>query len=303
MKRLGFTTSCCILAFGFFASAQAADDQMAAVAFSMAAIEPAAAASRPFDFQRMNFDVYAGGIHAVQANMDLDYREKGRYAMKFSAQTRGILGSLAPWEGTFESKGWALSNGRRVPQLHESIAMWRDEKEVKSYNYTKNGGFKDIVTLYTHKKPKTKVPDKALTKGTTDALSATILVMEQVSDGGKCEGERDVFDGKRRYTLIFKHSRFVMLEKTRYNAYSGLAVECTVEVKPVAGAWHKKPRGWLSIQEQGRKRGMMPTVWLAQVTENAVAVPVRVRVKTAYGTLFMHMTRYESGDTILTTKD
>ena len=303
MKRLVFTTSCCILAFGSFASVQAADEKMAAAAFSMAAIEPAASSSRDFDFQRMNFDVYAGGIHAVQANMTLDYREKGHYSMFFKAETRGLLGTLAPWQGTFESKGWALSDGRRMPELHESIAMWRDEKEVKSYNYTKKGGFKDIVTLYTHKKPRTQVPDKALTKGTTDALSATILVMEHVADGGNCEGSQDVFDGKRRYTLVFKHSRFVMLKKTRYNAYSGLAAECTVEVKPVAGAWHKKPRGWLSIQEQGRERGMMPTVWLAQVTKNAVAVPVRVRVKTAYGTLFMHMTRYESGKTILKAKD
>lgn len=302
MKRLVFTTSCCIFAFGFPVSAQAKDNEMAAVAFSMAAIEPAAAL-RPFDLQSMHFDVYAGGIHAVQANMILDYREKGHYSMFFKAQTRGLLGTLAPWQGTFESKGWALNDGRRLPELHESIAVWRNEKEVKSYNYTKKGGFKDIVTLYTHKKPRTHVPDKALTKDTTDALSATILVMEHVADGGKCEGSQDVFDGKRRYTLIFKHSRFVMLKKTRYNAYSGLAAECTVEVKPVAGAWHKKPRGWLSIQEQGRARGMMPTVWLAQVTENAVAVPVRVRVKTAYGTLFMHMTRYESGDTILKTKD
>ena len=34
---------------------------------------------------------------------------------------------------------------------------------------------------------------------------------------------------------------------------------------------------------------------MAQVVPNAVVVPVRVRVKTAYGTLFMHLTHYESG--------
>lgn len=302
MKRLVFITSCCLLVSGFSLAAHADGAKNTSKEFTLSAIEPAEAL-RPFDLQHMAFDVYAGGVHAVQASMTLDYREKGHYSMLFEAQTRGLLGTLAPWKGTFESKGWALKDGRRLPELHESVAIWRDEKEVKSYNYTKNGGFKNIVTLYTHKKPRTHVPDVELTKETTDALSATILVMEHVADGGKCEGERDVFDGKRRYTLVFKHSRFVMLEKTRYNAYSGLAAECTVEVKPVAGAWHKKPRGWLSIQEQGRERGMMPTVWLAQVTKNAVAVPVRVRVKTAYGTLFMHMTRYESGDTVLVPKD
>ncbi len=301
MRRLACITNVCLVMF-FSSAPTFANDASVGDGNSVSLIEPSAG-NRDFDYQVMKYDVYAGGLHAVEANMKLDYREKGRYQMFFRAKTRGLLGTLAPWEGTFESKGWALRGGKRVPQLHESIAMWRDEREVKTYNYTKNGGFKDIVTLYKHKKPKTKVPDKALTDGTTDALSATIVVLEKVADGGKCEGEWDVFDGKRRYTLIFRHSRFVKLEKTRYNAYSGYAVECTAEVKPVAGAWHKKPRGWLSIQEQGRERGMMPTVWLAQVTKNAVAVPVRVKVKTAYGTLFMHMTRYESGETVLKAKD
>lgn len=251
----------------------------------------------------MNFDVFAGGIHAVKSDMTLDYTTPGRYSMFFTAETRGLLGSLAPWTGTFESKGWTIKGGKRVVELHESIAMWQGEKEVKTYHYSKDGGFQDIITSYNHKKPKTETPDELLTKDTTDALTATILVLEKISKGGKCEGYSEVFDGKRRYGMLFKHTQYVMLEASRYNAYSGPAAECTVEVKPIAGEWHKKPRGWLSIQEQGRERGMMPTVWIAQVKPGAVAVPVRVRVKTAYGTLFMHMTRYESGDTVLTLKE
>ncbi len=251
-----------------------------------------------YHHQKMQYAVYAGGINAVNAGMELDYRKKNQYVIKFSAKTRGLLGSLAPWHGTFETYG-SMNNGKITPEIHESVAMWRKEREVKTYYYNKNGIFDKIVTLYKHKKPKTKIPDTALTNGTIDALTATMLVMNQVADGGKCEGSRDVFDGKRRYSLIFNHKGFVNLKKSRYNAYSGLAAECTVEVKPVAGAWYKKPRGWLSIQEQGRSRGTMPTLWLAQVSENAVAVPVRVRVKTAYGTLFMHIKKYESGNVVL----
>ena len=254
-----------------------------------------------YDYQKMQYAVYAGGINAVNADMELDYRQKNQYVIKFGAKTRGLLGSLAPWHGTFETHG-LVSNGNAIPKIHESVAMWRKEKEVKTYHYKKDGVFDKMVTLYKHKKPKTNVPDNELTNGTIDALSATMIVMEQVADGGKCEGSRDVFDGKRRYSLIFNHKGFVKLEKSRYNAYSGLAAECTVEVKPISGAWYKKPRGWLSIQEQGRTRGTMPTVWLAQVSENSVAVPVRVRVKTAYGTLFMHMKKYEGGNIVLASR-
>ncbi len=266
---------------------------------SLTALGAGLAQAADYDLQKMKYDVYAGGIHAVKADLTLDYTKKGRYAMMFGAETRGLLGSLAPWVGTFESEGWVSDKRKLVPDLHESIAMWRDEKEVKTYNYDKNKGFVDITTTYVGKKPKTEIPESDLTKGTIDALTATMRIMEKVSDGGKCEGESEVFDGKRRYKLIYKHIGFVQLEQTRYNAYSGPAAECTVEVEPVAGRWHKKPRGWLSIQEQGRDRGTMPTVWMAQVVPGAVVVPVRVRVKTTYGTLFMHMTKYESGETVL----
>ena len=91
--------------------------------------------------------------------------------------------------------------------------MWRDEKEVKTYNYGKDGSFKNLTTTYVGKKPKKIVPDEALTKGTIDALTATILVMEHVSDGGHCEGSSEVYDGKRRYKLIFL-SMYMLKQKS-----------------------------------------------------------------------------------------
>lgn len=257
------------------------------------------AADESIKLQKMKYEVYAGGVNAVTADMVVDYTKPERYDMIFSAQTQGVLGALVPWTGSFLASGWATKDGKRIVELHESVAQWRSEHEIKSYHYTKEGGFQNLVTKISHKKDKTEEPDSVLTKGTTDVVTASLKVMEKVARGGNCEGRDEIFDGRRRYALIFKHSRFVMLEPSRYNAYAGPAAECTVEIEPIAGAWHKKPRGWLSIQEQGRERGMMPTVWMAQVKPNTTAVPVRLRVKTAYGTLFMHMTRYESGDTIL----
>lgn len=234
--------------------------------------------------------------------MEMDYRTKGRYSLNFDARTHGFLGALVPWSGGFSSKGWVSRKRDIQPQTHESVSVWREEKETKTYTYARDGKFVDLVTLYDHKKPKRKVPDVALTKGTTDALAAALQVMEHVSDGHNCEGESEVFDGKRRFKMIFRHKGFVMLKKTRYNAYSGPAAECTMEVVPIEGKWHKKPRGWFSIQEQGREKGQLPTLWMAQVSENAVVVPVRIRVKTEYGTLFVHMTRYESGSKKLKVK-
>ncbi len=244
--------------------------------------------------QKLRYDVYAGGIHALQADLDIDLSKKGRYSLELSAQTYGLLGKLAPWDGTFESHGWTGKPNKT--ETHVSSTTWRDELEVKKYSYRKNGTFKEFRIEEDGKKTEIKKVDKKLTKGTSDSLTATLNMMQFVANGGECEGTTEVFDGKRRYKMVFKQKREVTLKKSRWNVYEGKALECTVEVQPIAGKWHKKPRGWMSIQEQGRKRGTMPTIWMAKMVEGQPAVPVKVRVKTSYGTLFMHMTQFESAD-------
>ncbi len=246
--------------------------------------------------QTLVYEVYAGGIHAVQATLDIDMRKSGRYDVVLGAQTRGLLGKLAPWEGTFETYGWVNENGSYQPELHKSTAVWRGEKETKEYNYSRNGGFQDLVVTDKDQPPYKKDIEQGLTEGTTDALTATLAVMENVGSGKKCEGSSEVFDGKRRFEMIYRPEKSVVLEPSRYNIYGGPAEMCTVEVKPIAGGWSKKPRGWLSIQEQGRERGTMPTVWMGKVSREGPAVPVKIMVKTQYGALFMHLVEYKSGD-------
>lgn len=253
------------------------------------------------DKQAIRYDVYAGGIHALQADLNVDQSKKDRYSLSLKAKTFGLLGKLAPWEGVFESNGWAAKTPQ--PELHQSTAIWRGEKEVKKYKYNKNGTFAGYSILDNENDGTAKNVDKELVDGTSDVLSATLNTMQALAAGNKCEGSTDVFDGKRRFTLTFREKKRVELTASRWNVYEGPAIECAVEVKPGAGKWHEKPRGWLSIQEQGREKGTMPTVWFAQMAEGQAAIPVKVRVKTNYGTLFMHMTEYKSGNQRLVLKD
>lgn len=243
--------------------------------------------------QSVRYDVYAGGIHALQANLDLSFSEKNRYSSILTAKTYGLLGRLAPWDGTFESYGWTGEPNR--PQKHQSIATWRGSEETKTYHYNKDTSFGGLEIIDNDKKKTIKKVDPKLTDGTTDILTSTLNTMQMVAAKNKCDGTDEIFDGKRRYKIHFKQKDEVILDASRWNAYGGPAIRCTVEVEPVAGAWHKKPRGWLSIQEQGRDRGKMPTVWFAKVAEGKPAIPVKVQVKTSYGTLFMHMTSYDDG--------
>jgi hypothetical protein len=265
-----------------------------------AALSLPAAASGKIDapkttMQSMTYEVYAGGIHAVEARLDIeDTPKKDRYHIELYAKTRGFLGKVAPWEGTFLTDGWRMKDGSKKPEMHKSEATWRGSPDVKEYSYTKDGGFQSLKITDEKGVTNKEAPDATLTKDTTDALTAALDVMKTVASVGKCEGKSDVFDGLRRFSLQFTNGQDVTLTPSSYNMYSGAAVECTVEVVPKGGNWHKKPRGWMSIQEQGRLKGSLPTVWFAAIEKDKPAVPVKVRVNTDYGTLFMHLVRYSS---------
>jgi len=244
------------------------------------------------DVQDIEYNVYAGGIHALEVNLTNDFTGDKIYNVNMTAKTHGLLGKLAPWKGDFTTKGW--KGDVYKPQEHKSVTTFRDEAESKTYSYSKNGGFKNYVRIEDGKDKKDK-PTSELTNGTTDILSATLNTMRQISFTDKgCAGESEIFDGKRRFKLQFTQIRETVLKKSGYNAYQGPAIECTALVVPIAGRWHEKPRGWASIQEQGRKKGSLPTVWFATVEEGQPAIPVKMRVKTDYGTLFLHLTKYKT---------
>jgi hypothetical protein len=263
----------------------------AETAAKKAAPTPEATKQKPAG-ETLTYAVYAGGLHVVEAQIDLSDPAKGRYHIGLSAWTRGFLGSLVPWNGSFETDGWRVK-GSETPEVYKSSSVWHKKDEVKKFTYAKDGKFVGFTKSEDGKDTTPKNFDKKLADGTTDSLTATLLVMDKVGAGEKCEGSKDVFDGLRRFKLQFHDEGPEDLIKTSYNVYTGPAERCTVEVVPDGGKWYQKPRGWLSIQEQGRQKGSLPTVWMAKVGKSGPALPVKIRVVTDYGTLFMHLTKYE----------
>ncbi len=248
----------------------------------------------------MTYEVYAGGINAVSAEIDVKQTPQQRYSMVLSAFTKGFLGALVPWKGTFETHGWIKKEGMDQPELHRSTATWRNEEEVKEYSYDRQGNFVGYSIKDPENDGKKKDVAPELVQGTVDVLTATLNVMNEIAMGESCTGSAEVFDGKRRFKMEFLFEENETLSRSRYNVYQGPAQRCVVEVTPVAGKWHEKPRGWMSIQEQGRQKGSLPTIWFAKLDPAGPAVPVKIRVKSEYGAMFMHLVNYDDGASIVT---
>lgn len=237
----------------------------------------------------LTYDVYAGGIHAMNAKLSV-HKEATKYNVALTAETQGMLKKLANWSGKFQSQG-NLSGVKTFPLSHQSASVWKGSTQSKTFKYDGKGHFKSYKMAEDGVDKTPKDVDLSLAKGTTDILSATLHLMLTMPKDKVCKGNDLVFDGDRNYRLVFKGTQVEDLVATNYNIYKGEAVSCSVEVVPEKGKWRKKPRGWLSIQEQGRNKGSLPTVWFGALKgQPDVYVPVKIRIKTDYGTLFMHLT-------------
>lgn len=246
--------------------------------------------------QKIKYDVFASGFHVLDAHLTIDINNE-LYETSLTSSTHGFLKKFAPWSGEFKSDG-IINDGKAYPLNHSSSSTWKSETETKTYKYNGMGSLVSYKAEETDKdgkiKDKTKdQPDKDLTENATDILSATLNMLHHLPATKTCSGEEIIFDGDRTFKLVFKETQEENLTRSKYNLYQGPALSCQVEVVPDKGKWRKKPRGWLSIQEQGRKKGQLPKIWLGKVKEASTWIPVKILVKTEYGALFMHMTEYQ----------
>ena len=159
--------------------------------------------------QTAEYNVYAGGIHALEVNMVNDLQSQERYEVNMTAETHGILGKLAPWSGSFSTSGW--KGDIYKPEQHQSVATWRGEEETKTYRYKKDGSFESYKVI---EEGKDKTPKESRlrihTANTTDILTAAMNTMRDISAGQSCDSTTEIFDGKRRFKLHFKKKQDVM---------------------------------------------------------------------------------------------
>ena len=257
--------------------------------FLLFCTNPSFSADKNQHTSNITYDVYAGGVHALDARLTIK-TTSSNYDATLTAATQGLLKKLANWSGKFTSKG-LISQNIAAPLTHISTSTWKEETESKTFKYNGHGKFLSYKVIEGNADKTPTDIDKSLAIGTMDNLTATLNLMMTMPVTKACKGDTLVYDGDRTYRLIFSDTRIETLKKSNYNIYDGQAISCTVEVKPEKGKWRKKPRGWLSLQEQGRQKGSLPTIWFGEMPSHPdIYVPVKIRVKTDYGTLFMHMT-------------
>jgi len=236
----------------------------------------------------LRYDVYAGGLKALNADLELDLTKEA-YDIGLKAETDGFIGSMFPWEAQYKTSGHS-EDGVLIPSVSTSSSSWRKSVKITEMQYDPKGNLLKTVTQQGEKTTVNTEPKKDLAKDAVDMLTGALLMMQNAKNTEKCEGSFPVFDGKRRFNINLTDDGRENLPKSEYSKFSGDALRCTLKVEPVAGFKPKdKERGWMAVQSHTEARKKLPTIWFARLEENGPVVPVRMEISSEYGAVVAHL--------------
>lgn len=236
----------------------------------------------------LTYSLYASGIRALDIAAS-SKQDDAKYNFSLDAKMHGFLNRLVPWEGRLQSRGERDKEGGHKPSFHVFSSFWRGGEERTTFTYAPAGSFKAMELIEDDGKV-TKAPvPPALTDNTVDMLTSLGVMLTHVKTAKNCNVTVPAFDGKRRFDMVFRDKGETSLDKTRYSNFTGKARICEVEIKPVAGKWREKPRGWMSIQEQSRAKGKLPRLFVGNDARTGAPLVARAEIHTGYGAFVMHL--------------
>ncbi len=231
------------------------------------------------------YDIYSGGIHFITASLTSE-KTVNSYSSAFTASAQGFLGKLLPWTAEITVDG-ALHDGKLTPRKFVNQTAWKKVPKTATLHYDKNGKLVKFIEDTPKRGIVEKDIDPKLALNTVDVLTAVLQIVSKPLDK-TCDSSYPVYDGKRRFNIVLKEPKNIILEKTKYNSFSGDAIECVLDIEPIAGFKEKKS-GWSSIDADENKKAEQPTVWFGVDKTTGAVKLAKARIKTDFGMVLVHL--------------
>lgn len=250
--------------------------------------------SLPAQAQRWQLDyrVHVGGVAVLDARAELTLTED-RYSVQVNAATDGFLGRLFPWETQSLSVGTLRSDGV-APIRHTQSGVLRGSPRTVTLDYAPDGSVRTQVSPPPEAEDRDPVPDE-LTRQTRDPLSGVLDMLLAGLHGEGCQPTVPIYDGRRRYDMLFTDRGMTMVGASRHSIFSGAARQCRVSHKPIAG-YERSTRQ--PFWQRGGNREERPPVdlWIAPVEGGGLPLPVRLETDSGFGGVVVHLTAARKTD-------
>ena len=242
---------------------------LTAPAAATAATKNNTATAQQYDF---SFVGYYSGLRIAEAHGRLDWGD-GRYRLAINAKSDGIVGWFTVIKHHTHSEGAVAAK----PQVDKHYYLSSDGNKKTEIELAFSPEDVEIVAAKPHpsKEKRPPVPVE-MKRGSLDPLSAVLaLGMSANADNG-CNGTEQVFDGRRRYDIVLENSRTIQYKGPRTSRDTYVCDFRFIR----KGGYREKAKKW---------KGIVGKVWIQRVADELPMLPVRMEIKTSYGTGYIHM--------------
>ena len=162
----------------------------------------------------------------TQFNYKLD---KQKYSVSSTIHTNGFFDSLYPFQAEYASQGEITKDGLKT-QSYSYKSKSRFNTRRKKLVYNDKGEPIYRISAKNDKEKKVEIEQKASNLGTTDLQTVIAKLALQYNQLNFCAARMEVFDGKRRYDVIFKDEGEDNLASHELSPYSGKAAKCSMYI-------------------------------------------------------------------------
>jgi hypothetical protein len=235
----------------------------------------------------LDYKIYIGGLEALSATATIA-SGNDRYDVEIQATTAGAIGKIMPWTVKVASRG-NVTNDVLQPVEHTQNNSFQGKDRSVTLTYDGHGGFLSrTVKPDANEDQRDDVPAD-LTRDTLDIVSGVLQGLRTVERTGSCKSKVPVFDGRRRFDLVFSDDGHETLEASSVATFSGDTLKCGVKVEPVAGFWRKNQKKFFSRRVNGEDQVVPIEVYVARVGAAKSAVPVRIESTSPFGPLVLNL--------------
>lgn len=227
----------------------------------------------------LDYTVYIGGFRVVDIALKAELADRA-YRIKMDLKAQGLLNTILDWTMSANSSG-KIYGGKIVPVKAGHDSRWRGKQRRIRLLYPGSGPptVESMPPATSDDRRRVRPVDRLGARDLAGGILATLLV---VGGADSCSHTEPVFDGRRRFDIVFDEVARDQLKPSDYSPFGGMALRCTLTIKRIAGFRQKQSRyRWMS--------GGKATVWIGRVFAGAPPVMVRMEMETAFGPLRAHL--------------
>lgn len=236
------------------------------------------------------YEVFAGGLHVLTSILEVRLQDQS-YDARIGAQLAGVPGWFVEWGAQVQSGG-AIEGGQLDPELYVLDRVRRGESQKTTLDFGREGEV-DVVFDPVRNDSTGLVPT-ALLEESMDPLSGLLSIINTVTEGGECDATVPIFDGRRRYDLVFSDRGMDEVRPSRLSVFAGPARRCRMQLEPVAGAFRYEDDDdddgggfWSTDPESAPRRRL--DIWLAEPISGGPFLPVRMVGRSSIGAVVIHL--------------